>query len=291
MSDSPVVQQVVIVSGMSGAGKSTALNALEDMGFYCVDNLPPALLSDFTRHVEGDTGRYAKVALGIDARAPGEDLSDFPDWLQALRRDGLDCRLLFLNADDAALLQRFSETRRRHPMSRGQHVLTESITRERDLLEPIRQSADWELDTSDLNIHQLRHQTWKCVGPESGGMTVVVQSFAFKNGVPGDVDFVFDARSLPNPHWKPELRAFSGRDREVSQWLERHAQVQEFADDILAFLLRWLPGFQEAQSSYVTIGIGCTGGRHRSVYLADRLAGGLRSAYPEVMVHHREMKK
>lgn len=284
-------QHLVIVSGLSGGGKSTALHALEDLDFYCVDNLPPALLNDFASQIRADSGFYEKVALGIDARAPAADLGEIPGWLNTLKGGGLRCQLLFLDADDTTLATRFSETRRRHPLSRGQHSLAVSIKRERELLEPIRHCADWVVDTSAINIHQLRHQVWKCVGPDSGGMTLVLQSFAFKHGLPNDVDFVFDARSLPNPYWKPELRPLTGKDPEVMRWLEQDEKVTALAEDIHNFLARWLPEFQRAQESYVTIGIGCTGGRHRSVYLVERLASALQDLFPEVMIHHRELKK
>lgn len=282
---------MIIVSGLSGGGKSTALNALEDLGYYCIDNLPAALLNNFAPLARAHPHLYAKVALGIDARARGSDLKEIPDHIRQLQEGGLDCKLLFLTADRSTLIKRFSETRRRHPLTQGESVLADAIDKEMSLLEPLREQADWVIDSTGTNIHQLRRQVWNCVGPGIKGMTVVLESFAFKHGVPQDVDFVFDARNLPNPHWQAELREFSGLDLNVQSWLEENPEVHDMARDILAFLNQWLPGFEEAQRSYVTVGIGCTGGKHRSVYLVERLASGLREKFPEVLVDHRELKK
>lgn len=282
---------MIIVSGLSGGGKSTALNALEDLGYYCIDNLPAALINTFAPLARAHPHLYEKVALGIDARARGSDLKHVPDQIRQLQKDGLDCKLLFLSAERSTLIKRFSETRRRHPLTKGENILADAIDKETSLLEPMRAQADWVIDSTGTNIHQLRRQVWNCVGPGIKGMTVVLESFAFKHGVPQDVDFVFDARNLPNPHWQAELREFSGLDSNVQAWLEENPEVPDMAGDILAFLNRWLPGFEKAQRSYVTVGIGCTGGQHRSVYLVERLAAGLRKTFPEVLVDHRELKK
>lgn len=284
-------QQVIIVSGLSGSGKSTALNALEDLGYYCIDNLPAALLSELAPQIRDNPGLYEKVALGIDARARGSDLEKIPAWMEKAVGDGLDCKLLFLSADRDTLIKRFSETRRRHPLTRGESALPEAIEKEMDLLERLRNRADWVLDSTDSNIHQLRRQVWNCVGPGSKGVTLVLESFAFKHGVPRDADFVFDARNLPNPHWQEELREFSGLDPRVREWLEQEPEVALMTEDILAFLRRWLPGFDQAQRSYLTVGVGCTGGHHRSVYLVERLAESLRDEFPDVLVDHRELKE
>ena len=284
-------QSLVLISGLSGSGKSTALHALEDLGYYCVDNLPASLLPEFARHLSNDPALYSKVSLGIDARARGPELADIPAWLEELNTARLPNQLLFLTADTRDLIKRFSETRRRHPLTRDQHALPEAIDRERALLAPLQQRADWVIDTSDINIHQLRRQVWKCIGSDDQTMTVVLESFAYKRGVPQDVDFVFDSRHLPNPHWVNELRSLSGLEPAVHQWLEQDESVKQFYDDILAMLLRWLPLIQQGQRSYVTVGIGCTGGRHRSVYLADRLAKTLRQTFSPVVVHHREIEQ
>jgi len=283
-------QHLIIVSGLSGSGKSTALNALEDLGYYCIDNLPAALLDQLASQLQTDSDLFARVALGIDARARGAGLQTLPDWLRARKDAGAACGLLFLSAERDTLLKRFSETRRRHPLTRGDKVLADAIDEESNMLKPLRDCADWVIDSTETNIHQLRRQVWNCVGPGIQGMTVVLESFGFKKGVPRDVDFVFDARNLPNPYWQSELREFSGRDVQVREWLEQDESVDSMARDILAFLRRWLPGFEAAQRSYVTVGIGCTGGRHRSVYLVERLAQELRENFPEVLVDHRELK-
>jgi UPF0042 nucleotide-binding protein len=288
MTTSP--QSLVLVTGLSGGGKSTALRALEDLGCYCVDNLPAALLPEFARQINADPTRYNRVALGVDARSPGRDLEEIPSWLEGLSAIGLNCQLLFLTADANAIIKRFSETRRRHPLTSDQHSLPQAIEREQRLLTGLREKADWVIDTSEINIHQLRRQVWKCAGTDNETMTIVLESFAFKRGVPQDVDFIFDARILPNPHWVEALREHSGLDLPVREWLEQDSAVKGMLRDILHFLKTWLPEFQRSQRSYVTVGIGCTGGRHRSVYLVDRIALGLGKEFGQVLIHHRELQ-
>jgi len=283
-------QHIIIVSGLSGGGKSTALNALEDLGYYCIDNLPAGLLDEFPPQIREHAQLYERVALGIDARAGGAGLERIPAWMDSLNASGLRCELLFVEANRRTLIKRFSETRRRHPLTRDTLGLTDAIDQEKIILEPLKQRADWVLDTTDINIHQLRRQVWKCVGPGQHGMTIVIESFAFKRGVPQDVDFLFDCRTLPNPHWQEDLRELTGLDLRVQEWLELEPSVTAMADDLLAFLSRWLPGFEEARRSYVTIGLGCTGGKHRSVYLAERISTSLRDQFSEVLVHHRELQ-
>lgn len=282
-------RKLVLVTGLSGGGKSTALRALEDLGCYCVDNLPAGLLPEFVRQISSrDDAEYGRVAFGVDARSPGRDLSEIPAWLDALEAEGVHCQLLFLTAETPAIIKRFSETRRRHPMTGDEQSLPQAIGAEKALLEPLNDRADWVIDTTETNIHQLRRQVWKCVGGENEAMTVVLESFAFKRGVPQDVDFIFDARILPNPYWVESLRELTGLDEPVRNWLEKDEAVQRMVADVLGFLKNWLPEFQNSQRSYVTIGIGCTGGRHRSVYLVNRLAGELGETYRDVVVHHRE---
>lgn len=280
---------VIIVSGLSGAGKSTALKALEDMRYHCIDNLPPELMHDFAAYIEAQPEKYARVALGMDVRSSNLDLADIPGWLERLQASGVRTQLLFLDARDATLVKRFGETRRRHPLAHGEGVLQAAIIEERRLLEPLREVADWEINTSDTNVHQLTHQTWRCVAAGTEHMTVVVQSFGFSKGAPADVDFMFDARCLPNPHWDDNLRAMTGRDPEVASWLEKEPMVVQLGNDIHAFLAQWLPTFETGHRNFMTIGIGCTGGRHRSVYLAERLTSQLSQRFPEVMLHHREL--
>lgn len=283
-------QKLILVTGLSGGGKSTALRALEDLGYYCVDNLPAALLPKFAQQINSNPSRYSMVALGVDARSPGKDLEEIPAWLKKLEAPGLESQMLFLTADSKAIIKRFSETRRRHPLTSDSISLPQAIAKESDLLSSLQSRADWVIDTSDTNIHQLRRQVWKCAGSDHDTMTIVLESFAFKRGVPQDVDFIFDARILPNPYWVEDLRELSGRDAAVGQWLEQDRAVTGMQSDILTFLKTWLPEFQHSQRSYVTVGIGCTGGRHRSVYLVDRLARGLETDYKNVLIHHREMQ-
>ena len=286
--DNKPVHDVVIVSGISGGGKSTALNALEDLGYYCIDNLPAAMLPDFGPQISAHPELYKKVALGIDARSRESDLQVVIDWIEWLRANNFNCKLIFVTADKPVLIKRFSETRRRHPLTHRDQVLPDAIESEMKLLEPLRRYADQVIESSNTNIHQLRQQVWNCVDRRSGGMTIVLQSFAFKRGVPQDVDFMFDARILPNPYWEEKLKALTGKDRAVQQWLESNQVVVSMTEDIQAFMHAWLPTFQNAQRSYVTIGVGCTGGKHRSVYLAEKLATFLCDEHENVLVHHRE---
>jgi len=283
-------RHLVLVTGLSGGGKSTALRAIEDLGFYCVDNLPAALLPEFATQIREGAAVYSRVALGIDARSPERDLEGIPEWLESLAGSGINCQMLFLDADSKAIIKRFSETRRRHPLTGEDIALPRAIERENALLAGLRKRADWVIDTSDTNIHQLRRQVWKCIGAENESMTIVLESFAFKRGVPQDVDFIFDARILPNPHWVEALRELSGLDEPVRQWLEQDAAVVHMTSDVLGFLKTWLPEFRRSQRSYVTVGIGCTGGRHRSVYLVDRLAQELGDEFGSVLIHHRELQ-
>jgi len=285
-----LTQRLILVSGLSGSGKSTALRALEDQGCYCVDNLPAALLKEFAQQIGNNPALYSTVALGIDARSRDSELEAIPDWLDERIEAGLHCQLLFLTADTKAIIKRFSETRRRHPLTNDQHALPQAIEKEKKLLEPLKRRSDWIIDTSDTNIHQLKRQVWNCLGTERDSVMVVLESFAYKRGIPQDVDFVFDARNLPNPHWVEELRDFSGLDSKVSQWLESNEAVERMYADIEQFLLTWLPDFRDGQRSYVTVGIGCTGGKHRSVYLVDRLAKRLRSVFGRILIHHRELQ-
>lgn len=283
-----VNQDIIIVSGMSGGGKSTALNALEDLGYYCIDNLPGAMLPDFGPQITANPVLYKKVALGIDARSRESDLQVVLDWMYTLRETGFNCRLLFITAEEPVLIKRFSETRRRHPLTGSDKILPDAIANEALLLEPLRRDSDQVIDSSHTNIHQLRRQVLNFVDRRTNDMTIVFQSFAYKQGVPQDADFIFDARILPNPYWQDELRALTGIDKAVTSWLEKDSQVIKMAQDIENFMLSWLPAIQESQRSYVTICIGCTGGKHRSVFLAETLAESLGENHENVLVHHRE---
>lgn len=282
-------QIVVIVSGMSGGGKSTALHALEDLGYYCIDNLPGAMLPDFGPQIIANPELYRKVALGIDARSRESDMLVVLDWMTWLSDNNFRCKLLFITADKSVLIKRFSETRRRHPLTGTNQTLPDAIEIEKHLLQPLCDKADQVIDSSNTNIHQLRRQVWNCVDRDADELTIVLQSFAYKRGVPQDVDFMFDARILSNPYWQDHLRTLTGKDEAVQHWLEKDPRVVKMTEDILAFMNAWLPAFQQVQRSYVTIGIGCTGGRHRSVYLVEKLAAALGNKYGNVLIHHREM--
>ncbi|WP_425480678.1 RNase adapter RapZ [Lysobacter silvisoli] len=284
---------LIIVSGMSGSGKSVALHTFEDLGYYCVDNLPAELLPEFVRTVvKADDGIPAKLAVSIDVRNRHSDLANIPGWLSTVGKLGVDPRLVFFEARDEVLLKRYADTRRRHPLSQLGLALADAIALEHQVLRPLRQIADAVVDTSDLNVHQLRRHviTEFGMGGETG-MSLLFESFAYRRGVPADADFVFDARALPNPHWDPSLRPLSGRDAGVREYLQAQPYVQQFVEQIGQFLDIWLPRLQaDSTRSYATVAFGCTGGRHRSVYLAERLAEHARErGWNEVAVHHREL--
>ncbi|MDB6164463.1 MAG: glmZ(sRNA)-inactivating NTPase [Xanthomonadaceae bacterium] len=282
---------LIIVSGMSGSGKSVALNTLEDLGFYCVDNLPAELLPDFVRNVTRDDGAPDKLAVGIDVRNRHSDLSNIPEWLSAVGALGLDPRLVFFDTTDAILLKRYADTRRRHPLSHLGLALADAISLERQVLKPLRQIADAVIDTSNLNVHQLRRQVITQFGlTTDDSLSLLFESFAYRRGVPPDADFVFDARVLPNPHWDPQLRPLSGRDQPVREFLETQDDVRAYVAQVEQFLDSWLPRLRSDTRSYVTVAFGCTGGRHRSVYLAERMAEHFRAHdWGEVAVFHREL--
>ncbi len=292
MSETPA-STLVIVSGMSGSGKSMAMKTFEDLGFYCVDNLPADLLPQFVAStMKSEDGAPAKLAVSIDVRNRQGELSNLPAWLSAVGALGLDPRLVFLDASDSALLKRYADTRRRHPLSHLGLGLADAISLERQVLKPLRQLADAVVDTSALNVHQLRRQviTEFGIGGDAG-MSLLFESFAYRRGVPADADFVFDARALPNPHWDPVLRPLSGRDAAIREYLETQPDVNLFVEQISQFLDTWLPRLHvDSTRSYATIAFGCTGGRHRSVYLAERMAEHARErGWDEVAVHHREL--
>lgn len=282
---------LVIVSGMSGSGKSVALNTFEDLGFYCVDNLPAELLPEFVRSVARDDGAPEKLAVGIDVRNRHSDLANIPAWLSAVGALGLDPRLVYFETADEVLLKRYADTRRRHPLSQLGLSLADAISLERQVLKPLRQVADSVIDTSALNVHQLRRQVITDFGLVADhALSLLFESFAYRRGVPADADFVFDARVLPNPHWDPELRPLSGRDAQVREYLEAQDDVRAYVAQVEAFLDGWLPRLRTETRSYVTVAFGCSGGRHRSVYLAERLARHFReNGWAEVAVHHREL--
>ena len=291
MNEHAAPPQMVIVSGMSGSGKSVVLNTLEDVGFFCVDNLPAELLPDFVRSVARDDGAPRKLAVGIDVRNRHSDLANIPEWLSEVGKLGLDPKLVFLDAGDDALLKRYADTRRRHPLSHIGLSLADAIALERQVLKPLRALADAVIDTTSLNVHQLRRQVITEFGlADDGSPSLLFESFAYRRGVPADADFVFDARVLPNPHWNPELRPLSGRDAPVREFLDAQADVGRYVEQVGGFLDAWLPQLRSDTRSYITVAFGCTGGRHRSVYLAERLATHFRDGgWGDVAIHHREV--
>jgi UPF0042 nucleotide-binding protein len=284
--------KLLIVSALSGAGKSTALDTLEDCGYYCIDNLPVTLLEDFIGHVMlVDKKTYDKTAIGIDARNKNESLSNFSDSLEFIRSKGISCEIIFLHADEATLLKRYSETRRKHPLTSAEIPLKDALRLEKRMLEPIARHANVVIDTSKTHYHQLRELIRDQVDERDfKHISLQFQSFGFKNGIPLDADFVFDARSLPNPYWIPELRTLTGKDQAIIDFLKNQALVIEFFQDIVGFLERWIPRFDAEGRSYLTVAIGCTGGQHRSVYLADALSTHFKTtALLNVIVRHREL--
>ncbi len=284
-------EQLIIVSGLSGSGKTVALRTLEDLGFYCVDNLPAALMPAFVQALShNSSGLSHRMAVGVDVRNRAENLNRLPQILAELAQSDIGYRIIFLDTRDDVLIKRYSETRRRHPVSGHELGLADSIAKERRLLRPMLAMADRVIDTSDINVHQLRRLVLTEMGLAAGAMTLLFESFAYRRGVPVDADFMFDARALPNPHWDAKLRPLSGRDAPVRDWLEANEQVGEFRDDLLRLLDRWLPQFERDGRSYVTICIGCSGGRHRSVYLAERFAEHFRQRYAQVLTYHRELE-
>lgn len=284
---------LIIVSGLSGSGKSTALHVLEDVGYNCIDNLPvsllPALVAQIQIHRDVDDQRFA---IGIDVRNAWQDLNIFPTMISTLKDAHIPFHVLFLDTRVPVLMQRFSETRRKHPLSNTDTNLEEAITKEQKLLEPIRDTADQVLDTSHLNLHELRDLVKeRIVGRHESNVAIQFESFGFKHGAPVNADMVFDARCLPNPHWKPNLRPYSGQDQPVVDFLEKEDTVKEMYEDIRDYLTRWLPRYQANSRSYITIAIGCTGGQHRSVYLSERLHKHFSNYYTNVQVRHRELNQ
>lgn len=281
---------LLVVSGMSGSGKTVALNTIEDLDFYCVDNLPAELLPEFVRSASHPGRSVQKLAVGIDVRSRG-DLAHIPDWLSAVGSMGLDPKMVFFDTRDEVLLKRYADTRRRHPLTHLGLALADAIALERQALKPLSSLADVVIDTSDLNVHQLRRRVITELGLGlDASLSLLFESFAYRRGVPADADFVFDARALPNPHWDPRLRPLSGRDGDVRAYLAAQDDVGEYVAQVSAFLDTWLPRMRSSTRSYVTVAFGCTGGRHRSVYLAEKLAAHARGrGWDEVATFHREL--
>jgi len=283
--------KLVIISGLSGSGKTIALHTLEDEDYYCIDNLPLGLLPEFVeRIINRDTQPYENIAVGIDARSEASDLREFSRIISALREKAIAIEVIYLQAELATLIKRFSETRRKHPLTRKGLPLPEAIEMERELLGEVATDADLFLDTTYTNVNQLREIIREQVIKHGNeGLSVLFQSFGFKHGTPTDSDFVFDVRCLPNPHWVPSLRPLTGRDAEVMKFLANEPDVRRMQDSIRDFLKYWIPRFEQQSRYYLTISIGCTGGQHRSVYLVERLCEDFRDLIDNVSIRHREL--
>lgn len=283
--------RLIIVSGLSGSGKSIALHVLEDLGYYCIDNLPAALLSaavDEIRRSAGDSPRH--LAVGVDARNRTENLSALPDLLHELRGQGVETDIIFLHASDDILLKRYGESRRRHPLAEQGGQLRAAIESERAVLSELQLSADLIIDTSHSSIYELADVIRSRVDRrKSQSLSVLIESFGFKYGIPTDADFVFDLRSLPNPYWKIKLRGLTGMDKEVQRFLDKQDLFTAMFDDVRDFLTRWVPHYQKANRGYLTVAIGCTGGQHRSVYMTEKLAAALREQHEPILTRHNNL--
>ncbi|MEX0951596.1 MAG: RNase adapter RapZ [Gammaproteobacteria bacterium] len=283
-------RRVIIVSGLSGGGKTVALNTLEDLGYYCIDNLPASLVNHIVERIEQGYPLFSnRIALGIDARNPEQELDTLPDNIRIMREHGITTELVFIEATDDVLTQRFSETRRKHPLSSSQVSLTDAIRRERQLLGGLSGCADIHIDTTHTQLHELRDLVRERIA-QRPPLTLSLQfiSFGYKHGLPRDADFVFDVRCLPNPYWNKELRPFTGKEAPVADFLKAQPAVNRMHQQLREFLVEWIPQFETDNRSYMTIAIGCTGGQHRSVYLVDQLAQYFLQSGKQVLIRHRD---
>ncbi|ANF81071.1 RNase adaptor protein RapZ [Acinetobacter sp. NCu2D-2] len=280
------MKRILIVTGQSGSGKSSALQVLEDLGYYCIDNLPLALLPEIVAKLDIENN-LEMLALGVDVRSTRADLQDFEHVYEQLQKHGA-VDIIFLTTQDQELIRRFGASRRPHPLASRFKSLTECIQEEKVLLIPIQFRATVHIDTTDKSVHDLKHTLLHRLG-QTDNLILILQSFGYKHGIPLDADYVFDVRHLPNPHWNLELRELSGLDQPVQEFLQNSDQVNEMFNDIHAFLEKWLPAFSEGHRHYMTVSIGCTGGQHRSVYIVDRLKKALEAKW-SIQVLHREMK-
>jgi UPF0042 nucleotide-binding protein len=278
------MKQLIIVTGLSGSGKSIALRALEDSGYYCIDNLPATMLPSLSDHLT--TVNHNLVAISIDSRSAA--IETLPAYIELLKSQDVDTRVLYLESNVETLVKRFSETRRKHPLSKDTTTLAESIAYERDLLGNLG-SLGHVIDTSNLSANTLRGWVKDVVSSEHAGLTLLFTSFGFKHGIPLDADFVFDVRCLPNPHYDPNLRELTGKDEQIKAYLEVHDSVQEMLSDIRAYVEKWLPCFVMDNRGYLTVAIGCTGGQHRSVYMVEQLSQYFQTQQ-KVLTRHRELK-
>lgn len=283
--------RLVIVSGLSGSGKTVALHMLEDLGFYCMDNVPATLVDALIgRTIDTGEPQFDRLAIGVDARNSAADLASLPELLRSLQNRNIQWEIIFLHAETQILLKRYRETRRTHPMREAGMSLRDAISKERDLLGPIQNSADLVIDTTQTSVYELRELIRRRVGPrEVPDLSIQIESFGFKHGIPFDADFVFDVRCLPNPYWEPPLRPLTGRDKKVIDFLNDSDHVQRMYGDILQFLRNRIPEYISTNRNYLTVAIGCTGGQHRSVYMAEKIAADLSSDYSNILLRHGEL--
>ena len=285
--------KLIIISGRSGSGKSTALNVLEDVGYYCIDNLPAGLLPELIQQIREKKQTFADetVAVSIDARNATTDFSTIPQLIRHQLPSDVQSDVIYLDANSPTLIKRFSETRRKHPLSNEEVALKEAIDAEKELLEPISNIADLTMNTSHMSVHELRDVIKKRVSVDSNDskMAILFMSFGYKRGIPIDADIVYDVRCLPNPYWLRHLRSQTGQDQDVKDYLNQQQEVNVMFDDIKQYLDKWLPQFENNNRRYMTIAIGCTGGMHRSVYLSERLQNCYADNYSNVQVRHRDI--
>jgi UPF0042 nucleotide-binding protein len=283
--------RLIIVSGLSGSGKSIALHVLEDLGYYCIDNLPVTLVKSAVSELTTGRDEPTKLlAIGIDARNHQESLESLPELIGELKQQEIHTELLFLQSTDDVLLRRYSESRRRHPLAEHGTALRAAIQNERDLLSVVVNAADLIIDTTRTSIYELADTIRERVDRRATNkLSVMIESFGFKNGIPADADFVFDMRSLPNPYWTVELRGLTGRDKEVTEFLDSQPAFIDMYGDVLDFLGRWIPRYENVHRGYMTVAIGCTGGQHRSVYMTEKLAAALRASHDTILTRHNEL--
>ncbi len=282
--------KLTIISGRSGSGKSTVLHILEDRGYYCIDNLPASLLPSLADRLSSGATGIPNIAVSIDARNISADLEKVPSIINALEEKDLLTEIIFLDANSQTLLKRFSESRRKHPLSTESVSLKEAIDKESELLEPIALMASLSIDTSSMSLHLLRDTVKnRLVESSETGLALAFQSFGYKNGVPVDADIVYDVRCLPNPYWDTALRSLTGLDKPVIDFLDEQPEVLDMYGDIKDYLQKWLPMFEQNNQSYITVALGCTGGQHRSVYLCEKLSEDFSATISNVQARHREL--
>jgi RNase adapter protein RapZ len=289
--DKPNNKRLIIVSGMSGAGKSVVLNTLEDLDFYCIDNLPISLLQQLsTLSVNDESGFSSQMAVGIDARNPVESLSTLPDSIAQFKKEGINTELVFMEASDEVLTKRYSETRRKHPLSSNELTLSDAIAKERKVLSELSDLADLRIDTSHTVVHGLRDIVRDRIAlRKDAELSILFLSFGFKHGIPREADYVFDVRCLPNPHWDSNLRRYTGKDEPVINFLSTQPMVEDMLNQLQEFLSYWIPKFEADNRSYLCVALGCTGGHHRSVYLVEQLAAHFIEQNKNVLINHRDL--